>query len=121
MAGAFLLPHNGRHMTEIAAFVWAGLATIGALGAAFIRWRSSSDETTAVLWREEAAAWKAKAERLEQSLLDLTRRVDHLEAENKALRTLHDSRSDVAALRESLTSGLADIRARLEILTEGKQ
>lgn len=98
---------------EIAAFIWAGLATIGALAAAFTRWRSGSDETTAVLWQAEAVAWKAKAERLEVDLSNLTRRVDAIEAENNALRTLHDSREEMAATRAMMAVGFDQILKHL--------
>lgn len=104
-------------VTEVAAFVWAALATVGAFGAAFVRWRSSVDETTTAVWREEAEAYKAKAERLEVLIRDLARRVSHLEAENTTLRALHDSRAEVLSLREAVMPALAEIAARLHTMT----
>lgn len=105
--------------TNVAAFVWAAVATLGALSAAFVRWRSGADETTKDLWREEAEAWKAKAERLEILLGDLTRRVENLEAENQTLKALHDSRAEVLSLREAIMPVLADISARLNTISKG--
>lgn len=96
-------------MMELAAFIWAGIATIGAVAAAFTRWRSASTETVSVLWREEAEAQKARADRLETTVNELSRRMDALEAENKSLRTLHDTRDEMAALRSAVTAGLADL------------
>jgi predicted nucleic acid-binding Zn-ribbon protein len=98
----------------VASAVWAAVATIGALGAAFVRWRSDSDETTALLWKEEAEAWKAKAERLESALASLEKRVDLLEQENHVLRAMHDSRDEMAALRTAVIEGFADLRALVE-------
>lgn len=93
----------------LAGFVWAGLATVAALAAAVARWRSSSDETTATLWKDEAAAWKAKAERLEKALEDLTKRVEHIEQENTVLRTLNSNTGEIVALRVTMNEGFASI------------
>lgn len=103
---------------EFAAWIWAGTATVAAAAAALVRVRSGVDETTAQLWREEAEAWKAKAERLEEALNDLTRRVANLESENQTLRALHDSRAEVLSLRDAVLPVLAEIRMRLDLLME---
>lgn len=94
-------------------WVWSALATIGAGGMAYVRWRSDSTETTAAVWREEAQAWKAKADRLEKSLADLTRRVDKLEAENNVLRSVADPRAEISALRDAVVSGFAEMRVTI--------
>lgn len=103
----------GSDVIEFAGWIWAGLATIGAVAAAIIRWRSSSDETTAALWKEEAAAWKAKAERLDSSLAALEKRVEHLESENKMLRALHDNREEMISLRIAITEGFSDLKTTI--------
>lgn len=101
-------------LTTIAASIWAAIATIGAVAAAVIRWRSSADETTAELWKGEAEAYKAKAERLEAAFYALERRVEHLESENRALRALHDSREEMLALRIAITEGFSDLKTILK-------
>ncbi|WP_200209106.1 hypothetical protein [Micromonospora coerulea] len=93
----------------IAGVIWGSIATVGAIAAAFIRWRSTSDETTAALWKEEAEAWKARAIRLDESFSALEKRVDHLESENKMLRALHDNREEMNALRDAITSGFSTL------------
>jgi FtsZ-binding cell division protein ZapB len=100
----------------IAAWVWGAIATLGAFGAVWAKFRTSSDETTAKLWKEEAEAWKAKANRLEEMYSSLEKRVDHLENENRMLRELHDNKSEIAALRADVAQGFADLRVAL---TEG--
>lgn len=97
----------------LAAWIWAALATLGALAAAWARIRAGNGETTVSVWRDEASAWRAKAERLEQAIAELTQRVDRLEAENRVLRTIADPRADMAALRSTLEHGFADLRALL--------
>ncbi|GAB3847294.1 hypothetical protein GCM10029963_28500 [Micromonospora andamanensis] len=105
---------------EIAGFVWAGMATLAALAAAVVRWRSTSDETTAALWKEEAAAWKAKAERLDAAFTALEKRVEHLESENKMLRALHDNREEMNALRDAITQGFSTL-TNLLIIHQGRE
>lgn len=90
--------------------VVAAVLTVGAaVGVLWARMRSSADETTAGLWRGEAEAQKARADRLEAALAALERRVDHLEAENKTLRALHDGRDEMRALRDEMRRGFATI------------
>ncbi|WP_144121121.1 hypothetical protein [Catellatospora sichuanensis] len=103
---------------EIAALIWGSVATIGAVSAAFVKWRATSDETTSALWRDEAAAWKAKAERLEAALNTLEKRVDALESENKILRSMHDTREELAAMRTAMADGFSSLREIMSI--EGK-
>jgi len=97
-------------MIELALTIWGSILTIGALAAAWVRWRGGKTEETAKVWREEAAAWRAKAERMERELADLRRRVERLEAENQVLRELHDSRAEIAALRETVNQSMAELR-----------
>lgn len=88
-----------------------GLAAV--IGAIWARLRSSSDETTAELWRQEAEARKAQTERLIAEIASLRVRVEHLESENKMLRTLHDNREEMTALKEAITAGFASLSTLL--------
>lgn len=93
--------------------------TVGAAaGILWARMRSSADETTAGLWRGEAEAQKARADRLEAALAALERRVDHLEAENKTLRALHSGRDEIQALRDEMRQGFAQIANALTTITK---
>lgn len=97
----------------IAYFIWGSLATIGMLASAFVRWRSSSDETTGALWKGEAEAQKARADRLEDALNSLEKRVERIEQENETLRALHNYRDELSALRTGIDSVLASIACRV--------
>lgn len=90
--------------------IFGAITILGLLATAYVRWRSSSVETTATLWKEEAEAWKAKANRLEEMYSSLEKRVDHLEAENRMLRELHDSKREIGELRLAMTEGFAEIK-----------
>src|SRR4051794_40170331 len=98
----------------IAGWVWGGLATLAAIAASWVRIRSSVDEETLTLWKGEAEAWKARAERIETEFEDIRRRVEHVEAENRLLRELHSNRADVATLLAAITDGFADIRKTIK-------
>ncbi|MDG4826015.1 hypothetical protein O7635_29550 [Asanoa sp. WMMD1127] len=99
----------------------AGFLGLVALGGVFwARFRTAADETTAALWKEEAQAWKSKAERLEAAFASLEKRVGHLEAENVMLRQLHDSRQEMADLRAAITDGFAGLATLIRSLEEGK-
>lgn len=100
-------------MGEVVAFIWASLATLGVLAAAYVRWRAGGHTEAVTLWRDEAAAWRAKAERQDAAIAELTRRVDHLETENRVLRTLHDSRAEMVALRDTVERKLTELTAML--------
>lgn len=95
----------------------AAILTIAAIaGMIWARVRSSADETTAALWKGEAEAQKARADRLEAVLADLARRVELLEDENRTLRALHDSREEMAQLRHAMTDGFMTLA---NLLKEG--
>lgn len=104
---------------ELAGSVTGALVAVLTIGAAvgilWARMRSSADETTAVLWRGEAEAQKARADRLEAALAALERRVDHLESENKTLRALHDGRDEMRLLRDEMRRGFAVIAEALAV------
>ncbi|MCP9207801.1 hypothetical protein [Streptomyces sp. NEAU-Y11] len=88
-------------MTLIGFAGWAfgALATVGALAAAYVRVRSSVDNQTAEIWKGEAEAQKARADRLEAQLDELCGRVARLEAENRHLSELVTGQAAIAELR----------------------
>lgn len=103
--------------TEVFNLALGALGLVALLAAGVARWRASSDETTKELWKAEAEAWKAKAVRLEAALMALEKRVDHLEEENRSLRSLHDSSAAIAALRADMSAGFLTLA---ELIREGR-
>ncbi|MEV5080335.1 hypothetical protein AB0K74_16395 [Streptomyces sp. NPDC056159] len=86
-------------LISISGWVFGGLATLGALGAAYVRVRSSVDNATAEIWKGEAEAQKARADRLETQLDELTSRVARLEAENRHLSELVTGTAAITELK----------------------
>jgi TolA-binding protein len=82
-----------------AGWAFGALATVGALAAAYVRVRSSVDNQTAEIWKGEAEAQKARADRLEAQLDELSGRVARLEAENRHLSELVTGQAAIAELR----------------------
>ncbi|MFF1739603.1 hypothetical protein [Streptomyces mirabilis] len=80
-------------------WVFGSVAGIGALAAAYVRVRSSVDDQTAEIWKGEAEAQKARADRLEMALRELTDRVVRLEAENRHLSELVTGTAAIAELK----------------------
>jgi hypothetical protein len=80
-------------------WIFGSFAGIGALAAAYVRIRSSVDDQTAAIWKGEAEAQKARADRLEAALKELTERVNRLEAENRHLTELVTGAAAVAELK----------------------
>jgi len=80
---------------------WAftALTAVGLLAAAYVRVRSSVDNQTAEIWKGEAEAQKARADRLEAQLDELTGRVARLETENRHLSELVTGQAAIAELR----------------------
>jgi cell shape-determining protein MreC len=97
----------------IAGWVFGALAAIGALASAYVKVRSSVDDTTANIWKGEAEAQKARAERLEMALSELSERVGRLEAENRRLAELVTGAAAIAELRALVIAQHEDIRSRL--------
>ncbi|MEV6638095.1 hypothetical protein AB0M54_45970 [Actinoplanes sp. NPDC051470] len=93
------------------------VALVALIAVAVVRWRSTSDEETSRLWKGEAEAQKARADRLESGLADLTRRMTALEEENRVLRSLYDSREEMAQLRHAMTDGFTTLAS---LLKEGR-
>jgi hypothetical protein len=73
----------------------AGLSLIAILGVAFAVLRSNVAKTTAELWKGEAEATKAKADRLELDLEDA--RHDHTECQDR-LNVLRDDHEALKAI-----------------------
>lgn len=66
------------------------------------------------VWRDEAEAYRAKAERLEQELADLRDRVERIEIENRRLAELASGREAVAELAEKIDGNHAEILSALK-------
>jgi hypothetical protein len=86
-------------LLAIAGWVFGSLAVLGALGAAYVRVRSSVDNATAEIWKGEAEAQKARADRLEMQLDELTGRVMRLESEREMLISMATGTAAIAELR----------------------
>ncbi|MBK3559306.1 hypothetical protein JHN55_22825 [Streptomyces sp. MBT56] len=83
----------------IAGVVFGALAAVGVLGAAYVRVRSDVDNATAEIWKGEAEAQKARADRLEVQFEELSGRVGRLEAENRHLSELVTGQAAIADLK----------------------
>lgn len=78
----------------------AGVLTIlGLLAGAIVYFRGSSRKSSAELWRDEAAAQKARADRLETEVQSLAKRVDRLEAINEQLAQMASGAAAIVELR----------------------
>jgi hypothetical protein len=86
-------------LLDVAAWVFGALAVIGALAAAYVRVRSSVDNATAEIWKGEAEAQKARADRLEAELGELSARVTRLECERETLLSVATGQAGIAELR----------------------
>jgi predicted ATPase len=92
------------------------LGICGALvgvGSAFVKMRSETDTESARLWKENAEAEKTRADRLEATVRDLTTRVDRLEIENAALRSLVTGERAIADLSTLVTAHHTEVMAAL--------
>lgn len=100
----------------LAAGALVSLAAIAALvGFVWARFRTSADETTSRVWKEEAEAQKARADRLEASLNSLAVRVERLEHENETLRDLATGKGELIALRADIGAGFARLEGLLTV------
>jgi hypothetical protein len=86
------------HFISISGWVFGGAAGLGALAAAFVRVKSSVDNQTAEIWKGEAEAQKARGDRLEAALQELSDRVGRLEAENRHLAELVTGQAAISEL-----------------------
>lgn len=85
-------------ITLIGAII-AAIGFLAMVAAAVVVVRSSALRTAAETWREEAEAQKARADRLEDSVTDLSKRVEKLEADNTRLQDLATGQTAVADLQ----------------------
>ena len=76
------------------------LGVVGLLAASSVVIRSSATKASAVAWKGEAEAQKARADRLEADLADLKARVQALEREKQTLVDLATSSSAIERLTE---------------------
>jgi hypothetical protein len=91
-------------LTAYAGWVFGSVAGVGALAAAWIRVRSSVDDQTAAIWKGEAEAQKARADRLEVALRELADRVARLEETNRHLSELVTGSAAIAELKSLVTA-----------------
>ncbi|MEU9975084.1 hypothetical protein [Streptomyces sp. NPDC051014] len=87
------------NLLNAAGWAFGALATLGALAAAYVRVRSSVDNQTAEIWKGEAEAQKARADRLEAQLAELTGRVQRLESEREMLISMATGQAAIAELK----------------------
>jgi TolA-binding protein len=108
-------------MTLLGFSGWAfgALATLGALAAAYVRVRSSVDNQTAEIWKGEAEAQKARADRLEAQLDELSGRVARLEAENRHLSELVTGQAAIAELRSIVMTQHQELTSLIRTAPEG--
>ena len=102
-------------MLEVSLSIFGAVLGLMALaGAVWGKFRTSADESTLAVWKGEAEAQKARADRLEAGLADLTRRMAALEDENRVLRSLYDSREEMTQLRRVMTDGFTTLALLLK-------
>lgn len=94
-------------------FVASILGIAALIGAGIVVFRSAAAKATAELWRGEAEAQKARGDRLEQSMTDLTHRVEKLEEENKTLRSIATSGREITALTAEIGHLRDEVRLAL--------
>jgi TolA-binding protein len=102
-----------------AGWAFGALATVGALAAAYVRVRSSVDNQTAEIWKGEAEAQKARADRLEAQLDELSGRVARLEAENRHLSELVTGQAAIAELRSIVMTQHQELTSLIRTAPEG--
>ncbi len=101
-------------------FILAILGLMGLLGSAYAVLRASGKTASVNLWREEAEAQKARADRLETSLSEIDSRVGVLESENARLVELATGRQALEALTGLIQAQHAETLARLEAFANGR-
>lgn len=82
-----------------AAWIFGALAAVSTVAAAYVLVRSSVDNQTAAIWKGEAEAQKARADRLEEELELLSARVTRLEQEREVLLTAATGSAAIAELK----------------------
>jgi cell shape-determining protein MreC len=104
----------------VAGWVLGATAVLGSLAAAFVKIRSSVDNQTAEIWKGEAEAQKARADRLETALTELSERVARLEAENRHLSELVTGQAAISELRTLVLSQHRELTALIRTAPEGQ-
>lgn len=90
-------------MTELVS-LWGGvLGVVGLIAAGFVVWKNSARSSAINLWRGEAEAHEARADRLEEQLKELTERVSTLERENAMLRDMVTQESAIKEIAHQLS------------------
>lgn len=98
--------------------VVAGCIAIAALlGTLYAKFITTKGDTTTQVWKDEAAAYKAKSERESVALRDLTAsftllsaRVTKVEAENTLLRELVTAKHEINELSNRVDEGFSGLR-----------
>jgi uncharacterized protein YlxW (UPF0749 family) len=94
----------------IAGWVFGALAGIGALAAAVVKVKSNVDNATAEIWKGEAEAQKARADRLEVELGELSARVTRLEQERELLLSMATGQAAITELRTAMTAQFEEVK-----------
>lgn len=103
-------------LLAVAGWVVGVLGLAAALGAAVVLFKSNVNKATTELWKGEAEAQKARGDRLQAAITDLTLRVERVEQENKTLRELATAERAIGALTkvvEEVRDEMADIKEAL--------
>lgn len=96
--------------------ILAIFGVLGVLGSAFAILKASSKTASVNLWREEAEAQKARADRLELTVADIESRLKVLETENKRLADMATGRSAIEALGLIIHGNHVETMARIDHL-----
>ncbi|MFF7233944.1 hypothetical protein [Streptomyces sioyaensis] len=100
-------------LLSYAGWVFGALAGIGAIAAAVVKVKSTVDNTTAEIWKGEAEAQKARADRLEAELGELSARVTRLEGERELLLSMATGQAAINDLRNAVAEQHEEIKQLL--------
>lgn len=104
----------------VVSLILALLGLVALLGSAYAVLKASNKTASVNLWREEAEAQKARADRLETALAEIDSRVRVLEAENARLVELATGRVALEALTALIQVQHVETLSRLEMFAHGK-
>ncbi|MDG9711154.1 hypothetical protein [Streptomyces sp. DH10] len=100
-------------LLSYAGWIFGALAGIGALAAAVVKVKSNVDNATAEIWKGEAEAQKARADRLEVELGELSARVTRLEQERELLLSMATGQAAITELRSAMTAQFEEVKSLL--------
>jgi uncharacterized protein YlxW (UPF0749 family) len=100
-------------LLAIAGWVFGALGVIGTLAAAVVKVKSNVDNATAEIWKGEAEAQKARADRLEVELGELSARVTRLEQERELLLSMATGQAAITELRTAMNSQFEEVKSLL--------